>query len=58
MKALVLFSGTGSVCKVLKRDYEVVSIDNGCGFIKRKELQKLGTIIADIMPWDYKRYKK
>ena len=58
MKALVLFSGTGSVCKVLKiLGYEVVSIDNGCGFIKRKELESLGTIITDIMSWDYKKYK-
>ena len=58
MKALVLFSGTGSVCKALKRmDYEVVSIDNGSGFIKSKELDSLGTIVADIMTWDYKKYK-
>ena len=58
MKALVLFSGTGSVCKVLKKlNYEVISIDDGSGFIKRRELENLGTIIADIMTWDYKRYK-
>ena len=58
MKALVLFSGTGSVCKALKRmDYEVVSIDNGSGFIKSKELDSLGTIVADIMTWHYKKYK-
>jgi hypothetical protein len=38
--------------------YEVVSIDDGSGFIKRKELESLGTtIITDIMSWDYKKYK-
>ena len=58
MKALVLFSGTGSVCQTLKRlGYEVVSIDDGSGFVKRKELESLGTIITDIMSWDYKKYK-
>ena len=58
MKALVLFSGTGSVCQTLKkRNYEVVSIDDGSRFIKRKELENLGTVIADIMAWDYKKYK-
>ena len=58
MKALVLFSGTGSVCKVLKKlNYEVVSIDDGSVCIKRKELEHLGSIIADIMTWDYKKYK-
>ena len=58
MNVLVLFSGTGSVCKLLKKlKYEVVSIDGRSGLIKRKELKSLGTIIADIMKWDYKKYK-
>ena len=42
MKTLVLFGGTGSVCQALRGlGYEVVSIDNGCGFIKHKELEKM-----------------
>ena len=58
MKALVLFSGTGSVCQTLKiLGYDVVSIDDGSGFIRRKTLDSLGTIITDIMTWDYERYK-
>ena len=49
MKALVLFSVGGSVCQVLKRlDYDVVSVDDGSGCIKKKELQSLGTIVANI----------
>ena len=29
---------------------------NGSGFVKRKELDSVGTIIANIMTWDYKKY--
>ena len=58
MKALVLISGTGSVCKVLRGlGYDVIGIDDGSGLIKHKELESLGTIVTDIMTWDHKRYK-
>ena len=58
MKASILFAGIRSVCQVLKKlGYEVVSIDNGSRFMKRKKIGSLGTIISDIMTWDYKKYK-
>ena len=58
-RALVLFSGTGSVCQALRKlNYLVTSLDDGSGFVKRKELESMGTIVADILIWDYTRYDK
>ena len=58
MKALVLVGGTGSVCRVVRGlGYDVVSIDDGSGYIKKKALESLGAIVTDIMTWDNKRYK-
>ena len=58
-QALVLFSGTGSVCQALRKlNYSVTSLDDGSGFVKKKELESMRTIVADILTWDYTHYDK
>lgn len=47
---LELFKGTGSVGKVFKKDFEVVSLDN---VAKYKP-----DILTDILDWDYKKYHR
>jgi hypothetical protein len=57
-QALVLFSGTGSVCQTLRQlNYSVTSLGDGSGFVKKK-LESLGTIVADILTWNYTHYDK
>ena len=57
-RALVLFSGTSSVCKSLKEcGFEVISLDNGTGYVKKRELKQLETThIEHILTWKYKQY--
>ena len=45
---LELFSGTGSVGKVAKDNYNVISLD--------RDME--ADIKEDIMTWDYKKYPK
>ena len=33
-------------------------LDDDSGFVKKKELESMGTIIADILTWDYTHYDK
>ena len=49
LKVLELFSGTGSVGKVLKKfDWDVISLD----------IDERADIVCDILEWDYKKYPK